>query len=75
MQISEDKREVLVLSRFQNLKYEEIAQLLGCEVATVKTRVHRALQDLRQIFQQLESGKALRDKGRQGRWPAPGSVQ
>ena len=33
MQISEDKREVLVLSRFQDLKYEEIAQLLGCEVA------------------------------------------
>ncbi|MBZ5490943.1 MAG: RNA polymerase sigma factor [Acidobacteriia bacterium] len=75
MQISEDKREVLVLSRFQDLKYEEIAQLLGCEVATVKTRVHRALQDLKEIFQQLESGKALRGKGRQGRWPAPGSVQ
>ena len=72
MQISEDKREVLVLSRFQDLKYEEIAQLLGCEVATVKTRVHRALQDLRQIFQQLESGKALRGKGRQGTWPPPG---
>jgi RNA polymerase sigma-70 factor (ECF subfamily) len=75
MQISDDKREVLVLSRFQDLKYEEIAQLLGCEVGTVKTRVHRALQDLRQVFQQLESSKALRGKGSQGRWPAPGSVQ
>jgi RNA polymerase sigma factor (sigma-70 family) len=75
MLISEDKREVLVLSRFQDLKYEEIAQLMGCEVATVKTRVHRALQDLKEIFHQLESGKALRGKGRQGRWPAPGSVQ
>ncbi|HEY5030587.1 MAG TPA: RNA polymerase sigma factor [Candidatus Angelobacter sp.] len=75
MQISEDKREVLILSRFQDLKYEEIAQLLGCEVGTVKTRVHRALQDLRQVFQQLESGKALRGKGSQGTWPAPGSVQ
>lgn len=75
MQISEDKREVLVLSRFQDLKYEEIAQLMGCEVATVKTRVHRALQDLKEIFQQLEGGKALRGKGRQGRWPTPGSVQ
>src|SRR5258708_33083933 len=75
MQISEDKREVLVLSRFQDLKYEEIAQLLGCEVGTVKTRVHRALQDLRQIFQQLERGKALRGKGPHGTWPAPGSVQ
>ena len=75
MQISEDKREVLVLSRFQDLKYEEIAQLLECEVGTVKTRVHRALQELRQIFHQLESGRSLRGKGPQATWPTPGSVQ
>jgi RNA polymerase sigma-70 factor, ECF subfamily len=75
MRISEDKREVLVLSRFQDLKYEEIAQLLGCEVGTVKTRVHRALQELRQVFHELESGKPLRGKGPHGTWPTPGSVQ
>jgi RNA polymerase sigma-70 factor (ECF subfamily) len=75
MRISEDKREVLILSRFQDLKYEEIAQLLGCEVGTVKTRVHRALQELRQIFHQLESGKPLHGKGPHGTWPTPGSVQ
>jgi RNA polymerase sigma factor (sigma-70 family) len=75
MQISEDKREVLVLSRFQDLKYEEIAQLLGCEVGTVKTRVHRALQELRQILHQLESGKPVQGKGPQRAWPSPGSVQ
>jgi RNA polymerase sigma-70 factor (ECF subfamily) len=75
MQIAEDKREVLVLSRFQDLKYEEIAQLLGCEVGTVKTRVHRALQELRQVFHQLESGKPLSSKGSHGAWRAPGSVQ
>jgi RNA polymerase sigma-70 factor (ECF subfamily) len=75
LQISEDKREVLVLSRFQDLKYEEIAQMLGCEVGTVKTRVHRALQELRQIFHQLESGKTLRGKGTDRPWSSPGSVQ
>lgn len=75
MQISEDKREVLVLSRFQDLKYEEIAQMLGCEVNTVKTRVHRALQELRQVFHQLESGKPVQGKGPHGAWPTPGSVQ
>jgi RNA polymerase sigma factor (sigma-70 family) len=75
MRISEDKREVLVLSRFQDLKYEEIAQLLGCEVNTVKTRVHRALQDLRQAFQQLENLKRVNPKGPGGAWPSPGSVQ
>jgi len=75
MQISEDKREVLVLSRFQDLKYEEIAQMLGCEVNTVKTRVHRALQDLRQVYQQLSNPASSGRKGREGAWPSPGSVQ
>jgi RNA polymerase sigma factor (sigma-70 family) len=54
MQLPEEKREVLVLSRFQDLKYEQIAQLLGCEVGTVKVRVHRALQELREVFHQQE---------------------
>jgi RNA polymerase sigma-70 factor, ECF subfamily len=75
MRISEDKREVLVLSRFQDMKYEEIAQLLGCEVNTVKTRVHRALQDLRQAFHQLESRDRAERKDPTGAWPSPGSVQ
>jgi len=74
LQISEDKREVLVLSRFQDLKYEEIAQMLGCEVGTVKTRVHRALQELREIFHQLENKKPIQGKGPHGAWPT-GSVQ
>jgi RNA polymerase sigma-70 factor, ECF subfamily len=54
MQLSEDRREVLILARFQELKYTEIARLLGCELNTVKTRVHRALRDLRVAFRQLE---------------------
>ena len=52
--LSEEKREVLVLSRFQELKCEEIARLVGCEVTTVRVRIHRALQDLREIFRELE---------------------
>ncbi|HUQ49346.1 MAG TPA: sigma-70 family RNA polymerase sigma factor [Terriglobales bacterium] len=52
--LSDDKREVLVLSRFQEMKYEEIAQVMGCEVNTVKVRVFRALQDLREAYGRLE---------------------
>ena len=59
LELSEEKREVLVLSRFQELKYEEIARLMGCEVNTVKVRVHRALQELRQIFQRLTDASAV----------------
>ncbi len=47
------KREVLVLSRFQNLKYEEISKILNCPVSTVKVLVHRAIKDLRGIFYEL----------------------
>jgi len=55
--LTDDKREVLLLSRFQNLKYEEIAEMLGCAVGTVKARVHRAIKDLRQNFLELSSEK------------------
>ena len=53
-----DKREVLVLSRFQGLKHEEIAVLLDCEVGTVKVRVYRAMRALEQLYMSLEKEKA-----------------
>ena len=49
-----DKREVLVLSRYQGLKYAEIAELLDVTVEAVKARAHRAMRDLRRIFHELE---------------------
>lgn len=52
------KREVLVLSRYQNMKYQEIAELLGCHIGTVKAHVHRAIKDLRKIYMEL-SGEAV----------------
>jgi RNA polymerase sigma factor (sigma-70 family) len=63
MQMPEEKREVLVLARFQELKYEEIAQLLGCELNTVKTRVHRALRELKRTFRRLEQGLTASESG------------
>ena len=52
------KREVLVLSRFQNMKYEEIGRILDCEAGAVKERVYRALRDHRQIYSELTKEKA-----------------
>lgn len=49
-QLSDEKREVLILSRFQNLKYEEISRILDCPVGTVKARVSRAIRELRTII-------------------------
>ncbi len=50
------KRELLVLFRFQGLKLREIADLLGCQVGTVKAQVHRALKDLGRIYLELQGG-------------------
>jgi RNA polymerase sigma-70 factor (ECF subfamily) len=56
--LPEDKREVLVLSRYQNLKYQEIGQILGCEENAVKLRVFRAVRMLGQIYSGLAGEKA-----------------
>jgi len=48
-----DKREVLILSRYQDLKYDEIGRILGCEANTVKQRVFRAVRALGDRFAEL----------------------
>jgi DNA-directed RNA polymerase specialized sigma24 family protein len=36
------------------MKYDQIAAVLNCQVGTVKVRVHRALQELKEIVRRLE---------------------
>jgi RNA polymerase sigma-70 factor (ECF subfamily) len=53
-----EKREVLIMSRFLELKHEEIASVLKCEVGTVKVRVYRALRELSDRFFALSGERA-----------------
>ena len=53
MELRADRRELIVLARYQELKHEAIAGLLGIETATVKVRIHRALKELREKFMRL----------------------
>ena len=53
-----EKREVLIMSRFMELKHEEIASVLKCEVGTVKVRVYRALRELSDRFFALSGERA-----------------
>lgn len=48
-----DKREILVLARFEARKHQEIAELLDCSVGAVKVRVHRAIGELRTTYLRL----------------------
>ena len=45
-----DQREVLVLSRYQGLKYEEIARIRESSVAAIKVQVFRAIKQLRALY-------------------------
>jgi RNA polymerase sigma-70 factor (ECF subfamily) len=55
LRLSEEKREALVLSRYENMSYEEIAKVAGCAVGTVKARVHRAIKDLSREYRGLQN--------------------
>ena len=45
--LPEKYRTVLVLKEVQDLSYERIAEVLGCSIGTVKSRLHRARDLLR----------------------------
>ncbi len=53
-QLDRDDREVLLLSRFQELPFAEIAGILECSVGAAKVRAHRALRELRDIYFRLQ---------------------
>ena len=60
LRLPETQRELLVLARFQQLPYTEIATLLDIEVGTVKTRVHRAVKLLRDVYLELSAPPVTR---------------
>lgn len=57
-ELAPEFRAVLVLREFQGLNYEEIARVLGCSLGTVKSRLSRARQALKEKVAQLEAERA-----------------
>jgi len=43
-----NQRATLVLAYYQQLKYQEVAEVMGCSIGTVKAQMYRALKTLAQ---------------------------
>lgn len=52
--LSPEQRKVLVLADVEEYSYQEIADIVGCSIGTVRSRLHRARHQLRRL---IESSK------------------
>jgi RNA polymerase sigma-70 factor (ECF subfamily) len=50
MTLPDDYREALMLVAAAGVSYEEAAEICGCALGTVKSRVHRARSRLAEMF-------------------------
>ena len=48
--LSNEQRELIILSRYQGLKYDEISHIVNQSVPAIKVAVHRAIRQLRGIY-------------------------
>ena len=49
--LKEDQRELLVLRDLQGFSYEEMGEWLGLPEGTIKSKLHRARMDLKQVLE------------------------
>jgi RNA polymerase sigma-70 factor (ECF subfamily) len=49
-QLPEPYREAVTLRNVKGLSYEEIAKILGCKVGTIKSRIARGREEIRNML-------------------------
>jgi RNA polymerase sigma-70 factor (ECF subfamily) len=54
------QREVLVLAEYEEFSLEEISSVVDAEIETVKSRLHRARENLRRMLAPLKPGMETR---------------
>ena len=52
--LSPANKELIILSKLKELKYKEVGEIIGCTEGTARTKVHRALHSLKQIYLTIE---------------------
>lgn len=53
MRLAPEHRQVIILRHIEELTYDEMAQVLQCAEGTVKSRLHRARLELRELLREL----------------------
>ncbi len=48
--LSSTDRELLIMNRFQEIKYQELAEIMESTPGAIKTKVSRAIQKLKKIY-------------------------
>ena len=51
LQLKEDQRELLILRDLQGFSYEEMGETLGLPEGTIKSKLHRARMDLKEVLE------------------------
>ena len=54
-ELPEEPRTLLLLRDFEGLSYEELTEVLGCGLGTVKSRLHRARRQFAEVFARREA--------------------
>ncbi len=56
-ELGDEYRTAIILREIDGMSYEEIAQVVGCPVGTVRSRIFRARQDLREKLIRATAGE------------------
>ena len=54
--LPQNQRLAIIMVTYQNLRYDEIANALGCSVSAVKSLIHRARQNLKKYLIESDIG-------------------
>jgi RNA polymerase sigma-70 factor, ECF subfamily len=71
--LSPAHREVLILVAVQGYPYEQAAEIAGCEVGTIRSRLNRARSQLKRMLLEGELPMAQPKRPPEVRLPRPGS--
>ena len=60
--LSSDQRQVVILADIEEYSYQEIAEIMGCSIGTVRSRLHRARALLRRLVEETKLERPSKER-------------